>query len=112
MGLFNNNRMSGAKVLDVYGLLEDLDVHVMQHPRRAVVDFRLGGKQHRLQLDNPEPLTLLMAIFDDCWNIRIFDRKAEEPNCLEYGRYRVELWSEDNPLSQFIVDRFEHIAED
>jgi hypothetical protein len=112
MGLFNKNRMSGAKVLDVYGLFDQLGVHAKQHPRHAVVDFRLGGKQHRLQFGNPEPLTSLMAIFDDCWNIRIFDRNVEEPNCLEYGRYRFELWSEDNPLSQFIVDRFEHIAED
>jgi hypothetical protein len=112
MGLFNKNPTPHAKVLDVYGLLDDFDVRVMQHPRRAIVDFRLDGKQHQLQFDSPDPLTSLMAVFDDCWNIRIFDRNVEEPNCLEYGRYRVELWSEDDPLSQFIVNRFEHIADD
>jgi len=104
--------MPEPKVLDIYGFLDDITIRVTQHPRQACVDFQFEGKLHSFRFENPEPLTSLMLLFDGCWNIRVIDRNLETQGWLEFGRFRVELWDEDNSITDFTVDRFEHFAAD
>jgi hypothetical protein len=101
--------MAGPQVLDIYGVLDDITISVTQNPRQACVDFMLAGKSHSFRFENPEPLTSLMYFLDECCNVRIIDRNLEMPSWLEFGRYRVELWDEDDSITDFTVDGFEHL---
>ena len=44
---------------------------------------------------------------EECYQLRIGDRNQQGAQ-LEFGRYNVEVWDEDNTFSEFTVDDFEH----
>lgn len=100
--------MSNATVLDVYAFPNNIIVSVTQIPRRADIVFQAEGKLHNLRFDDPKPLAAIMSIFNFCCNIRVIDLNVENNGCLEFGRFRVEPWSEDDLVSDFIVDNFEY----
>ena len=100
-------------LFDLYGHISEVTISVTQTPREATVKFCLNDKEwHNLRFVNPRPPQGLMEFLDGCWGIRVIDRNTEENNQLEFGRFRVELWDEDNPISEFIVDGFEQLMDE
>lgn len=102
------HRASQAIIHDLYGIWGDRELTISQHPRIASIRFRLQERPRSLVLTNPKPHEALVHVCDnECCGIRIVDRNIEEPNCLEFGRYRVELWTEDTAIAHFLVDDFQ-----
>lgn len=98
---------SPAIIHDLYGIWGDRVLTITQYPRVATIRFQFKDRPQSLVLKNPEPYEVAARICDpECCGIRIVDRNIEEPNCLEFGRYRVEFWNEDNIIAQFHVDDF------
>lgn len=102
--------MASEPLLDIYGWLSEITLQILDHPRRATIKYLLDGKRWCLQLDNPVPLTKLLAVFEECYGFRIYDRNVEEGNHLEFGRYRIEVWCEDGPMAECTADRAEETA--
>lgn len=100
--------MAAAAVIhDLYGIWGDRVLTIAQYPRVATIRFELKERKKSLVLKNPEPHNAVACVCDnECCGIRIVDRNIEEPNCLEFGRYRIELLSEDDVIAQFLVDDF------
>ncbi len=98
--------MGSGLIVDLYGSITLTRICVSQYPREAVVQFELKGRPESIIIANPEPLNALMAALENCYGIRVFDRNIEEGNCLEFGRYRVEFWDEDNPIADLLADGF------
>lgn len=95
-------------LLEVYGHLEDISLHISKQLGGAVINYSLEGKKGSLLLERPQPLAALISVIDEySYGFRIYDRNAEEPNQLEFGRYRAEFWDEDGPVAECIADRFE-----
>ncbi|REJ91614.1 MAG: hypothetical protein DWQ34_14305 [Planctomycetota bacterium] len=74
-------------------------------PRTVVLYFTVDGRESALRLNNPQPLESVVQRFDECYQIRIVDSHSAGSQ-LEFGRYQVEIWDEDNPISEFRVDAF------
>jgi hypothetical protein len=103
---------SDAIIYDLYGIWGDRVLTICQYPRVATLRFELKERPQSLVLKNPEPYEAAARVCDnECCGIRIIDRNIEEPNYLEFGRYRVELWTEDNIIVHFFVDDFGLIGE-
>lgn len=104
--------MSSSPLIDIYGNLHEisLDISRCQGTLRAVIGYSVEGKKRCLKLDNAAPLAALLSVFDDFYGFRIYDRNAEDNNQLEFSRYRVEFWDEDNPIAECVVDHFEECA--
>lgn len=101
--------MPSVPVLDIYGYISDVFLQITPLGQRAVIDYVREGKTLELLLEQPRPLSALLSVFDQSfYGIRIYDRNVEETNQLEFGRYRVEFWDEDNPLAECIADAFVH----
>jgi hypothetical protein len=99
---------SPALIHDLYGFWGNRVLTIAQYPRVATIRFELKDHPHTLVLKNPEPHAAAVRVCDpECCGIRIVDRNIEEPNCLEFGRYRVELWTDENIVAQFLVDDFD-----
>lgn len=100
--------MASASIIhDLHGIGGDRVLTISQYPRIATVRFALTERPQSLVLTNPEPYEAVVRVCDhECCGIRIIDRNIDEPNCLEFGRYRVELRSDDNVLVHFHVDDF------
>ncbi len=103
-----NMSLAQAIILDLYGFIDSMEVHLSQYPRRAVATFSLEDNKHTLALDNPLSLEPLMYLLNGCWNIQITDRNIAEGNCLNYGRYRLGIGGEDGPVVEVLIDSFEH----
>ena len=73
--------------------------------------FSLDDASFAIQFDNPQPVSALTDALDDCFQIRIVDRNASGIH-LEFGRYNVQLWDEDNPIAEFTVDGFKQMPMD
>ena len=98
---------SDATVHDLYGIRGHRALTISQYPRVATIRFELKERRQLLVLRNPVPHEVVARVCDDeCCGIRIIDRNIEEPNCLEFGRYRVELWTEDSVIVGFLADDF------
>ena len=78
-------------------------VLLTQYPRRAVITLTSGDVIYEFRLDNPRPLADVTAAMDDCYQFRVVDLDAQ----LDFGRYRIEIWDEDNSYAQFVVDAYE-----
>jgi hypothetical protein len=84
------------------------ELRITRPPIIAILKFTSGEVSHVLRFTNPRPVSATTRAFDgDCYQIRIGDRNDDGMQ-LEFGRYNVELWDEDNPVAQFTVDDFEH----
>ncbi|WP_149499990.1 hypothetical protein [Roseiconus lacunae] len=83
-------------------------VQITQYPRVAVITFEHGDTIYELRCADPRPVTAVVAALDDCYQFRIMDIGGQ----LEFGRYRVEVWDEDNDFAEFTVDSFEQIPID
>jgi hypothetical protein len=97
-------------VFDTYGIASDLELHILTiHTGgyQATLTFSATGRRQALRLINPQPLSALVGIFEDCHGIRVIDQNAAEGNQLQFGRYRVEFWDEDQMFGRAIVDTFE-----
>ena len=95
-----------AKIHDLYAIWGNRVLTVAQYPRVVKIDFELHQKPHSLTLVGPSPYTEVIRVCDDeCCRITIVDRNVEEPNCLEFARYRIELWTEDNLITKFVADK-------
>src|SRR5687767_7915960 len=98
---------SRAIIHDLYGIWGDRVLTISQFPRIATVQFELKKRRFSLVLKNPEPYIAVAQVCDgECCGIRIIHRNIEGPNCLEFARYRVELWTEDDQIVSFVVDEF------
>ena len=98
---------SDSIIHDFYGIWGDRVLTIAQYPRVATIRFELKERPRSLVLTNPDPYEAAARVCDnECCGIRIIDRNIEEPNCLEFGRYRVELWTEDAAIVHFHVDDF------
>ena len=76
-------------------------------PICAVVTFHSGEQRHVLRFTNPQPVSATTSVLDgECRQLRITDRN-EDGAQLEFGRYNVEVWDEDNPFAEFTVDDFD-----
>lgn len=94
-----------AVVYDFYGVWGDRTLTIAQYPRVAIIAFTIGGERYTLNIVNPEPYKEVVRICDsECCHILVLDQNREEPNFLEYARYRVELRDEDNPIRSFVAD--------
>ena len=101
-----------SRVLDLYGSLDAIELRYLQLPNEVILEFTLDGKPHLIRFMEPVRREPFLAVFDDCWGIRIHDINQEHQQYIEIGRYRVEFWDEDNPISGICVDRFEHTVLD
>lgn len=86
-----------------------IELRYLQPPDEVVLELQMDGKHHHvlrfIEPVNGEPF---LSVFDGCWGIRIHDINQEHQQFIEYGRYRVEFWDEDNPFSEVLVNAFEH----
>lgn len=80
----------------------------VRFPPTVAIDYAYGDEIHSICFTNPLPMSAVTESFD-CWQIRITDRNAFGAQ-LEFGRFNVELWDEDNPTLEFTVDSFEDMA--
>ena len=79
---------------------------VTRAPICAMVTFSSGEQRHVLRFTNPRPMSATTSVLDgECYQLRITDRN-EDGAQLEFGRYNVEVWDEDNLLAEFTVDNF------
>ena len=83
-------------------------VLVTQYPRRAIITFTNSETVFEFRLENPQPLSALTAALDECYQFRVVDIDGQ----LEFGRYKIEIWDEDNCYAEFIVDSFEQVPVD
>ena len=97
-----------GQILEVYGFIESMALHVTELPTVAVVRFRLHDEHHTLELLNPRPLGPLMNLFDDCWFIDVVDRNVSESNQLEFGRYKLGIGGEDGVEVEVVLDNYAH----
>jgi hypothetical protein len=104
--------MSSSPLIDIYGNLHEITLDISRYPGglRAVIGYSVEGKKRCLKLDNAAPLTALLSVFYEFYGFRIYDRNDEDNNQLEFSRYRVEFWDEDNPIAECVVDHFEEGA--
>ena len=65
------------------------------------------GQLYLLKFVNPQPLAVLVEAFD-CYEVRVIDRNATEAAQLEFGRYRIEFWDEDDPVGEVVADGFDY----
>ena len=82
-------------------------VLLTQYPRVVVITFTNRDVVYELRCENPQPLSEVVAALDDCYQFRVIDNGQ-----LEFGRYKVEIWDEDNSFAEFMVDSFEQIPVD
>ncbi|MEP3480269.1 MAG: hypothetical protein ABJZ55_13545 [Fuerstiella sp.] len=74
-----------------------------QYPRRATIAFTHDDVVYEFRLENPQPLSAVTAALDDCYQFRVVDLDPQ----LDFGRYKIEIWDEDNDYAEFIVDSYE-----
>ncbi len=73
----------------------------------ARVDFTDEQGKQQLIVHGPRVTPFAHEFLDGCYEIRIIDRNSADGNCVEYSRWRVELWDEDDPYCTFECDEFE-----
>ena len=83
-------------------------VLLTQYPRRVVITYTNSGIVYELRLENPDPLSAVVASLDACYQFRVVDVDGQ----LEFGRYKIEIWDEDNCYAEFRVDSFEQVPTD
>lgn len=82
------------------------EVCITNQPRQAVLVVAGAAETVQLTLVNPRPLAPLCENLDDCCEIRIVDVNHDEKGHLEFGRFRVELWDEDNSIGELVCDEY------
>jgi len=83
-------------------------VLLTQYPRVVVFTFTNQDVVYELRCQNPLPLSEVVAALTGCYQFRVVDLKGH----LEFGRYKIEIWSEDNSFAEFTVDSFEQVPVD
>jgi hypothetical protein len=81
------------------------DLHLAARPRVVSVTFAHNDALSVIHFDNPRPLVPLTEIVDTLVQFRIVDRNATGVH-LEFGRFEVEVWDEDNPIARFDIDGY------
>lgn len=71
----------------------------------AVVNYSDDGDLRSIRFLRPRPLSSLVSVFDAFSQLRIVDQNLEGAS-LEFGRYQVQVWDEDNPFDEFFADSF------
>lgn len=79
-----------------------IEVRLAVQARTVIVVFNSGS----LTLEAPRDMASLFEHIDDCFELRIIDRNLEDQAQLEFGKYRLEVWDEDNPLVTVICDAY------
>ncbi len=97
-----------AYPLDLYGSISAIELCYRQEPNEVVLKCKIDGASHIIRFMEPVRHEQFLAVFDDCWGIRIHDINQGQQQFIEFGRYRVEFWDEDNPISSVYVKAFEH----
>jgi hypothetical protein len=99
-----------STVLNLKSISDETELTIKRDPisRFRVAILRVVGNSKRstIELVNPTPLSALIEVFADCYEIRIIDRNVEEKGQQEFGRYRVEIWDEDNKIAFFSTDSY------
>ena len=83
-------------------------VLMTQYPRRVVITLTSGDVVYEFRLENPRPLAEVTAAMEDCYQFRVVDLNAQ----LDSGRYKIEIWDEDNEYANFNVDSYELVPID
>jgi hypothetical protein len=83
------------------------EVRLFAQPRRAVLRLVGKGAPVEVTLVDPKPMSALADAFGDCCEVQIIDLRAAEKTQLEFGRYRVELWNDDNPIAELFCDEYD-----
>ncbi|WP_309397030.1 hypothetical protein [Cerasicoccus maritimus] len=84
--------------------IQEVD-HVLLKSNSISVEFSTAQGKELLRLVGPETPQHGSA-FLYCQEIQIHDNNVEEGNSLEFGRWRVEIWDEDNPIDAFDCDEY------
>ena len=97
------------KTLRINCIWEVSKIEIIPKPGNVMVniDFRNNSQNGYLKITNPLNLSFIDELIH-FWDIEISDTNVTENNCLEYGRYQVELWDEDDPISEFTCDLIEY----
>ncbi len=93
-------------LLDIYTISGARSLHIAMSPRRAILSFESAGLTQNLVLDGPQSFEALVAPLGDLYGIRVIDLNIRDGRQLEFGRYQIEFWDEDNCLSETIADGF------
>ena len=83
-------------------------VLMTQYPRRVVITLTSGDVVYEFRLENPQPLANVTRAMDECYQFRVVDLDAQ----LDFGRYKIEIWDEDNDYAEFTVDSYELVPVD
>jgi hypothetical protein len=73
----------------------------------ATLTVHSHTQSYTFHLHNPRPLSSLVALFEECYNLVLIDRNAEPNDYLEFGRYRMEIWDEERTIADLLVDSVE-----
>ncbi len=100
--------MSSSPLIDICDNLDEISLNISYYhgTLRAVIGYSVEGKKRCLILDHATPTTALLSVFGEFYGFRIYDRNDEDDNQLEFSRYRVEFWDEDNLIAECVVDHF------
>ena len=87
------------------------ELRVTRHPIVATIIFSSDGIVYEFRCFNPKGVGKFAEGLQLCDQIRVVDLNDQNA-ALEFGRYVIEIWDEDDPLVDFSVDRYEQIAVD
>ncbi|WP_442508368.1 hypothetical protein SH528x_007337 [Novipirellula sp. SH528] len=85
--------------------LEIKSVTVNARPRVVKVIVEHQGNIATFTFGNPSPIASLAGLFEELDRIRIADRNLFGSQ-LDFGRYDVQIWDEDNPFACFDCDDY------
>jgi hypothetical protein len=94
----------------LYGI-QVTELRITAHPIVATLVFRHQDVVYEFRCENPQGIGMFAEILQECYQIRVVDLNSNNAN-LEYGRFRIELWGEDNALADVIADRYKQLAVD
>lgn len=102
--------MNAALVLVDWPMIQELVVKNYPIPirREAKITVKASGIKYAITLVNPQPLFELASAFDNCYEWRMFDLNSVNSAQLEFGRFQLEFWDEDNMLAQVYADQLDY----
>jgi hypothetical protein len=82
-------------------------VNLVLHPRRLTLHFTSGSSEAAVSLLAPRDVGTLIDSIEHCAELRLVDINREDGGQMCFGRYRLEVWDEDNRIEAIVVDGFE-----
>lgn len=84
-------------------------IELTLHPRRLDIRYRESEAESECTLGVlvPREVGAFCDKLDDCYELRIVDTNSEDGGQRNFGRYRLELWDEDNAIAAVLIDGYE-----